>query len=155
MTRFLRMKKLSLLLSTLILISFTACSSPSFGGKEVKKEYFTNGQIRTEYIMDDDTEKNGLLKIYGYSGELTSTVRIQNGVKSGTETWYDDKKREIRRVPYVNGTIHGTMTELYENGETMVTIPFKYGTKDGVAYAYNKDGSVFKKVTYKNGKITN
>ena len=44
---------------------------------------------------------------------------------------------------------------LYENGETMVTIPFQYGTRHGVAYAYNKDGSVYKEVTYENGKITN
>ncbi len=149
------MKKLSLILATFLLLFFTACSSPSFGGKEVKKEYFTNGQIRTEFIMDDKTGKNGLLKKYGYNGELTSTVHILNGVKNGTETWYDVKQREIRKVPYVNGTIHGTMTELYENGDTMVTIPFKYGKKDGVAYAYNRDGSVFKKVTYRNGKITN
>jgi len=149
------MKKLSLSLATLLLLFLTACSSPSFGGKEVKKEYFTNGQIRTEFIMDDKTGKNGLLKKYGYNGELTSTVQIQNGVKNGTETWYDGKAREIRKVPYVNGTIHGIMTELYENGETMVTIPFKYGKKDGLAYAYNRDGSVFKKVMYKNGKIIN
>lgn len=149
------MKKLSLLLATLMLLSFTACSSPSFGGKKVKKEYFTNGQIRTEFIMDDDTEKNGLLKIYGYEGELTSTVPIKNSVKDGIETWYDSHKREIRRVPYVSGRIHGTMVELYPNGETMVTIPFQYGTKQGIAYAYNKDGSVYKKVTYRNGKMTN
>ena len=49
------MKKLSLLLSALILLSFTACSSPGFSEKKVKKEYFTNGDIRTEFIMDDDT----------------------------------------------------------------------------------------------------
>ena len=149
------MKKLSLLLSTLILLSFTACSSPSFGGEKVEKKYFTNGDIREEFIMDDDTGKNGVLKKYGYSGELTSMVHIKNAVKDGIEIWYDSKHREIRKVPYSNGIIHGTMTELYENGETMATIPFQYGTKQGIAYAYNKDGSVFKKVTYRNGRIIN
>lgn len=149
------MKKLSLLLFTLLLLTFTACSSPGLGGKEVKKEYFTNGQVRTEFIMDDDSGKNGTLKKYGYDGKLTSTVHIQNGVKNGLEIWYDGQGREIRKVPYNNGRIHGTMTELYPNGDTMVTIPFKYGTKDGIAFAYNKDGSIFKKVTYRNGKIVN
>lgn len=149
------MKKLSLLLFTLLLLTFTACSAPGLGGKEVKKEYFTNGQVRTEFIMDDDSGKNGTLKKYGYDGKLTSTVHIQNGVKNGLEIWYDGHGREIRKVPYNNGRIHGTMTELYPNGDTMVTIPFKYGTKDGIAFAYNKDGSIFKKVTYRNGKIVN
>ena len=149
------MKKLYLSLAALILLSFTACSSPGLSGKKVKKEYFTNGQIRTEFIMDDNTEKNGLFKRYGYDGKLTSKVYIRNGVKDGIETWYDNQNREIRKVPYINGRIHGTLTELYENGETMVTIPYQYGIRHGDAFAYNKDGSVHKKVTYQNGKIVN
>jgi antitoxin component YwqK of YwqJK toxin-antitoxin module len=149
------MKKLSLLLAILMLLSFTACSTPGFSAKKVKKEYFTNGQVRTEFIMDDDTEKNGLFKKYGYNGNLTSTVPIKNGVKDGIETWYDGQNREIRKVPYLNGSIHGTMTELYPNGDVMVTIPFQYGSKQGVAQTYNKDGSVNKRVLYRNGKITN
>ena len=149
------MKKLSLFLSILILLSLTGCDSPSLYGKKVKKEYFTGGQIRSEFIMDDDTEKNGLLKTYGYNGNITSTVTMRNGVKDGVQTWFDAKGRPIRKVPYINGRVHGVMTELYENGDTMVNIPFENGIKQGVAQSFNKDGSVHKQVIYKNGKIIN
>ncbi len=149
------MKQLSLVLSIFIFLSLTGCESPSLMGKEVKKEYFTGGKIRSEFIMDDDSGKNGLLKTYGYNGNVTSTVTMRNGVKDGFQTWFDEKGRPIRKVPYINGRIHGTQTELYENGDTMVTIPFQNGLRQGVAIAYNKDGTVHKQVLYKNGKISN
>ena len=149
------MKKLSLLLSTLILLSFTACSAPGFSGKEVKKEYFTNGSIRTEFIMDDDTGQNGLYKMYGYNGQVTSTVYKRNGVKNGIETWYDGHNRIIREIPYINGKKHGTMKELYPNGDIMVTIPYLHGSRNGLAQTYNKDGSINRKAMYRNGRIVN
>jgi len=149
------MKKLSLLLSTFLLLSFVGCSTPSLSGKKVKKEYFTGGQIRTEFIMDGDTEQNGLLKKYGYNGNVTSTVTIKNGVKNGTETWYDQKHRPVRRVPYINGRIHGTFTDLYANGEILATIEFENGIRNGIAKSFSKDGSVYRQVMYKNGKIVN
>ena len=149
------MKQLPLLLSIFLFLSLTGCDGPSFMGKKVKKEYFTGGQIRTEFIMDDDTEKNGLLKTYGYDGKVTSTVTMRNGVKDGIQIWFDEQGRPIRRAPYINGRIHGTLVELYENGDTMVSIPFDNGMKQGVATAYNKDGSIHKQVVYKNGRVTN
>jgi len=149
------MKQLTLLLSLFLFLSFSGCSTPSFSGKEVKKEYFTGGKIRSEFIMDDDTGRNGLLKNYGYNGNVTSTVTMRNGVKDGLQTWFDEKGRPIREVPYVNGRIHGVLTELYANGDTMVTLPFENGVKQGTAVAYKKDGSVHKRVVYEDGRIVN
>ena len=48
--------------------------------------------------MDDDTEQNGLLKRYGYNGNVTSTVTIHNGVKDGVETGFDDHGRVIWKL---------------------------------------------------------
>ena len=149
------MKKLSLLFSIFILISFTGCSSPSLSGEKVHKEYFTNGKVMSELIMDDDNPQNGIFKKYGYEGKVTSTVRLTNGVKNGVETWYDGKGREIRKIPYVNGSRHGIMKELYPNGNDMVSISYRYGKREGLAQTYNRDGSVNQQVMYKNGKIIN
>ena len=79
------MKKLSLLLASFMLFSLLGCSTPSLLRDKVKKEYFTGGQLRSEFIMSDDTEQNGLLKKYGYSGDLISTAEIRNGVNDGVE----------------------------------------------------------------------
>ena len=149
------MKSLSLLLSILILLSFTACSAPGFSSKKVKKEHFTNGQIRTEFIMDDDTEQNGVLKKYGYNGNLTSTVNIRNGVKDGHEIGYDEKKRILWKHSYINGRLHGQQYAYYPNGDVMYSYTFQNGIKNGVAQTYNKDGSVNKRAIYSNGKIRN
>ena len=149
------MKKISLLLLAFILLVFTGCSTPSLMGKKVKKEYFTGGQIRSEFIMDDDTGQNGLLKQYGYNGNVTSTVRIRNGVKDGIETGFDDKGRVIWKLNYVNGKQEGEQYAYYPNGDVMLSFTYVGGIKHGPAMTYNKDGSINKKVTYQNGRIIN
>ena len=149
------MKKLSLLLSTFLLLSFTGCSTPSLSGKKVKKEYFTGGQIRTEFIMDDNTEQNGLLKKYGYNGNVTSTVTIHNGVKDGVETGYDDHGRIIWKLTYINGKQEEQQYAYYPNGDVMVSYNYVGGLKHGPAMSYNKDGSINRKVIYRHGKIVN
>ena len=149
------MKQLSFLLSLFLLLSFTGCSTPGFSGKKVKKEYFTGGQIRTEFIMDDDTEQNGLLKKYGYNGNVTSTVPIHNGVKDGIETGFDDHGRVIWKLNYINGKQEGQQYAYYPNGDVMVSYTYANGRKHGLAQTYNKDGSVNKRVMYRHGKMSN
>ena len=149
------MKKISLLLSTLLLLSMMGCSTPSILGKKVKKEYFTGGQIRTEFIMDDDTEQNGLLKKYGYNGNVTSTVHIRNGVKDGLETGFDEKGRVIWKLTYMNGKQEGQQYAYYPNGDTMLSFTYASGQKHGPAMTYNRNGSINKKVMYQNGRIIN
>lgn len=154
------MRNIFLLLSSLLLFIFTACGQSTltpYGDKvvQVKKESFTGGDISSEFLMIDKTGRNGTMKKYGYEGKVTSISRIRNGVKDGIEILYDGKGRPMRRTPYVNGRIHGTYTELYPNGDTMVTIPFVHNIQEGEAYAYNKDGSIERTVMYSQGKIIN
>jgi antitoxin component YwqK of YwqJK toxin-antitoxin module len=150
------MKQLSLLFSIFILLSLSSCeSAPSLSGKKVKKEYFTGGKIRTEFIMDDNTEQNGLLKKYGYNGNVTSTVTIHNGVKDGIETGFDEKGRIIWKLNYINGKQHGQQYAYYPNGDVMVSYTYVNGLKHGTAQTYRQNGSVHKKVLYKNDKLAN
>lgn len=149
------MKNLSLLLSFFVLLLFTACDGPGLSGKTVKKEYFTGGKIRSEFIMDDKTGLNGLLKKYGYEGHVTSTSQIKNGVQDGLEIGYDSKGRVLWRQSYVNGRQEGIQKAYYPNGDLMITYTYRNGVKEGVAQTYRKDGSVDKKVFYRNGRIAN
>lgn len=149
------MKKLSLLLSTFVLLSLTACDGPSLSGKTVKKTYFTGGGLQTEFIMDDKTGQNGILKKYGYNGEVTSSVRITRGVKSGVETGYDEDGRVLWKLNYVNGRQEGIQSAYYPNGDIMVTYTYKNGVKHGVAQTYRRDGTIGEKVMYKNDRLSN
>jgi hypothetical protein len=78
---------------TVFALVLNNCSSPSFFGGKVQREYFTGGKIRSEFVMSDDTGKNGLLKKYGYDGRITSAAEIRDGMKNGIETWYDKEYR--------------------------------------------------------------
>ena len=149
------MKQLSLLLAAFVLLSLTACNGPSLSGKTVKKEYFTGGQLRSEFIMDDKSGQNGLLKQYNYDGKKLSSVRIRNGVKNGMENLYDPYGRVIRSDPYINGRINGTRKEFYPNGQVLASIPYRNGMRNGQAFLYNKDGSINKKVMFRNDKMVN
>jgi len=149
------MKHFSQLLLLVSLIFFTACESPTPFGKKVKKEYFTNGQIRSEFIMDDDTGQNGLLKQYGPEGELTSTVTIRNGVKHGVEKLYDKEGRVLKETPYYAGRKHGDEIGYFPSGNVWFSLPYRNGVLNGKAYIYRQDGSVLRKGIYKNGKLVN
>ncbi|MDQ7047772.1 MAG: hypothetical protein Q9M39_09280 [Sulfurovum sp.] len=147
------MKHLSLLLSFFVLLSFSACDGPSLSGKEVKKEYFTGGQLRSEFIMDDASKQNGTLKKYGHQGNITSISEIRNGVPHGAETGYDSKGRVLWEQHYVNGRQEGIQKAFYPNGDIMVTYTYRNGMKEGIAQTYRKDGKVDKSVVYRNGRM--
>ena len=149
------MKHLSLLLPIFVLLSFTACDGPSMSGGKVHKEYFKGGQLRSEFIMDDSTGQNGLFIEYNYDGKKLTSVRMKNGVKNGDEHIYDAKGRVMRSDPYVNGRIHGTRKDFYENGDVLASIPYRKGMRSGQAFVYNKDGSINKKVMFRNNKMVN
>lgn len=147
------MKPISLIILLFSLLLFTACKGPSLLGKSVKKEYFPNGQIRSEFIMSDKSGTNGILKLYGPEGELTSTVEILNGVKNGIEKLYDKKGRILKTTPYVNGKKHGFETGYFPNGDIWFKLPYKNGVLNGRAYMYRQDGTILREAIYREGKI--
>jgi antitoxin component YwqK of YwqJK toxin-antitoxin module len=155
------MTKFSYLLPLLLVFLFNGCNGTASGSLspekdvvDVKKEYYTGGMLRSEFFMYDKTGMNGLRKMYGYKGELTSKTEIRNGIKHGKETSYDDKGR-IRLVkPYSKGRLNGVATAYYDNGVPMMTITYLNGVKHGPATKYNRDGSVFEKKVFTHGRIT-
>jgi len=178
------MKKTSFFLSIFVLLFISACSKtnvpkpltsipnplphadisnipnplpsiPSIFGGNVKKEYFTGGKLRSEFIMSDKSGQNGLLKKYGYDGKLTSTVPIHKGVKHGIETLFDSHGRILKRTPYVNGRKEGTLEAYYPNGNVMAQITYVNNIRQGKAVKYNRDGSINQQVVFKDGYLAN
>lgn len=121
-------------------------------GKKVKKEYFANGQLRSEFIMTDSTGMNGIKKTYGLDGKLISVSPIRKGVRHGVEKWYDKNGRLLMTIPYVNGRKHGVQVIYYENGDPLIKQRFVRGAKNGETIVYKKDGSVAKRMLFKNDK---
>jgi antitoxin component YwqK of YwqJK toxin-antitoxin module len=140
-----------------VLLLLTGCNTPTplaSSGKS-KKEYFTGGKLRTEFILQDESGQNGTYKEYDYDGNLMSITPMQNGLPHGTATTYDPKGRIIAKTHYLNGQKEGKEEAYYPNGDVMISYTYRHGLKEGPAYSYNKDGSVNKKVIYANDKIIN
>ena len=149
------MKKLSLFLTIFALIFLNACQGPGLSGKKVQKEYYTGGQIRSEFIMDDNTGQNGTRKEYGYDGHVLAVTPIRNGVPHGVAIGYDTKGRVLSKVTYINGKKDGLYEAYYPNGDVMVSYTYKNGVKEGPAQTYNKDGSIHRRVIYSQDRIVN
>jgi len=152
------MKKLTFFLTFFLLLLLTACSTPDFSspfGKKVKKEYFTGGGLRSEFILSDDSGNTGLLKKYGYDGKLTSSAQMKNGVKHGVETYYDSHGRVLRKTIYNRNRRHGIAIVFYPNGDPLAKITFVNGVKHGRATKFNKDGTINQQVMFKNGRQIN
>jgi len=135
------------------LIFLNSCNIPSPSDKNIKKDYFTGGGIRSEFIMSDKKTKTGVLKKYGYKGKVTSMAHIRNGVRHGEEIGYDEEGRVLWRYFFVNGKEEGLQKAFYPNGDLMISYNYKNGIKDGEAQTFGKDGLVIKKVMYKKGSI--
>ncbi|MCF6206857.1 MAG: hypothetical protein L3J47_08230 [Sulfurovum sp.] len=148
-------KHFSFLLLFVSLILFSGCEGPSPLSGKVKKEYFTNGQIRSEFIMSDNTGKNGLLKKYGPDGKVTSTVPIRNGVKNGVEKLYDEEGRVLKTTPYYMGKKHGDEKGYFPSGDVWFVLPYRNGVLNGNAYIYRQDGTVVRKGIYRKGRLVN
>jgi antitoxin component YwqK of YwqJK toxin-antitoxin module len=145
-------KKTIMLAGIITMFLFTGCANGPTLGKKIDRSYYTGGQLRTEAIWDDPSKQNGIIKEYGFEGQLVSTVTVKNRVKNGYQILYDKKGRVIRKTPYVKGKIQGQEKSFYPNGDPMLIFEYKNGVKEGYAYAYYKNGKLYKKTYYKNGK---
>ncbi|CAA6814080.1 MAG: Unknown protein [uncultured Sulfurovum sp.] len=123
------------------------------GYRKTKKEYFTGGKIRQEFIMTDKSGRNGLIKKYGYDGRVTSMAQIHDGMKDGLEGLYDKNGRILRKTPYTQGKKDGVAKLFYPDGKTMMEVTYVHDIKHGLAVKYNADGSVNERVMFRNGNI--
>jgi antitoxin component YwqK of YwqJK toxin-antitoxin module len=140
--------------AALITLLINGCNTPTLlGGKQVKREYFPKGQLKSEFIMDDNTGKNGLLKEYGLEGELLSVTPIRNGIKNGVQKIYDKKGQVIMEIPYIDGKKEGKQKAYYENGRIWYVLPFKNNLLHGHAVMYDRAGNLIKEAHYINGKV--
>ena len=140
-------------ISLFFLLLLSGCKIPSPSDKNIKKDYFTGGGLRSELIMTNGNSQNGILKRYGFNEKLASVSTIKNGVRNGEEVGYDEQGRVLWRYFFVNGKQEGLQKAFYPNGDLMLSYTYKQGIRNGEAKTYQRDGAIIKKVMFKNGKI--
>lgn len=162
------MNKLFLFLLIGLLLLLNGCSKHVLSGKKVQTEYddpsgrvqnkyYLGGNIRSEFIMDDNTLQNGVRIEYGHDGRVLVRMHIKNGVPHGLTTRYYIGGQVLSNEYYKNGKKEGLCEVYYPNGypkgDLMASYTYKNGMKNGPAQTYNKDGSIYRSVIYKNNKI--
>jgi len=83
-----------------------------------------------EYFIYRDAQKQTLF----YKGTM------QNGLKTGTWTWYNLTGSLLREIQYMAGIQHGTHTSYYPNGQKSMVMTFNQGVKEGVIMRWYNNG---------------
>lgn len=109
----------------------------SNSGNIVLQEHYKNNKIY------------GDQKAYYENGKIKSIVKYKNGKVVGIID-YDKNGKILHEDHFKNGT--GTFKYFWENGNVSEIGRYKNWHKDGKWKRYNKDGSLDKVTTYKNGK---
>jgi hypothetical protein len=114
-------------ISLVVLLLVTALILPSFGSAETRKEYYPNGNLKSEMnIVNDKME--GLEKNYTENGQL----------------WLEKN--------YINGKAEGLAKYYYDNGQLRIEINYKNDKQEGLQKDYFMNGNLQYEANYKNGK---
>ena len=83
-----------------------------------EKEYYENGQLKSEIIYKDG-KKEGLYKTYHENSQLKSEITYKDGKEEGKSVVYDD---------YGKGLVH--IEEYFEEGYPVIEINYLYDDSD-------------------------
>ena len=98
-------------------------------GEDIKTVYYSCGEkVHYEITMKDGL-REGITKVYSYSGNLMFTSPYKKGRIEGIQKWY------------------------YPTGEIQREIPFKNDHPHGVELEYKKDGSIWRETLFCKGKV--
>lgn len=137
------MERVKIIISIVLLFSL-------FGCRDMRKEYYENGNLESEFEYKND-KLNGVGKTYYENGELKSQGQYIDGKKEGVFTFYFRKGKLKMKVNYINGKEEGVIKKYYKNGALNVEAEFKNGKQDGITKEYFESGKPKGLINYKNG----
>jgi antitoxin component YwqK of YwqJK toxin-antitoxin module len=121
------------------------------GCKEIKKEYYPNGNVRIELELENEVA-DGYFREYYNDGQLKIEGRYKNGLKEGIHSWYYSNGGLKQENELKDGVLHGFHKEYYNNGVLKKNGVFVNGIQDEEVTTYYPSGKLETKEFYKNGK---
>ena len=134
---------MKLLVGVILIVFFYGCT-------EVKKEYYENGNFKSELPLKGDVV-NGIAKYYYEDGALKKEVSYVNGVKSGLIKKYFHDGSLNWECFYENNKYNGLYKEYTSQGVLILESSLKMGEQDGLTKAYYPNGNIKSVSEYKNG----
>ena len=120
-----------LLISTIVpFLFFTSCNNKR-NGNILKKEYYPNGNLKTEITYSNDTLKNGSAISYYPNGLVWQKLNYRNGALDSIYIEYFENTKVKEQGMYSNGTPMGSFFYYYKNGALKA-----YNAKDYTGETY-------------------
>ncbi len=83
-------------------------------------------------------------------------IRWKHGVRDGDEEFTRDRpggeggeRYVYKRVPWVAGVMHGTLTTYHEDGRVQMETPYVRGKREGESKSYTPKGELLRSATYR------
>lgn len=126
--------------------------------KEQKKDSLWKYYHSTGYLIAEEFyrkgQKSGTAKVYFEDGDVLEETNWVNGKQDGVwKEYYLSTKKPKFSINYKDGLRQGETKFFYESGELRGTGFYKNSHRDGAWYYYGQDGSLLRKITYKDGDI--
>jgi antitoxin component YwqK of YwqJK toxin-antitoxin module len=142
------MNSKKIILLSLILI---ALSSTALFSAELKREYYKNGVLKSEW-HEIHGEKDGVKKDYYADGTLSKEVTYVRGKPEGLARDFNPKGQVSYEAYFKDGKKDGTVRTFYESGQIFSEEEYNAGILDGISKRYYTGGTVQYLNVFKNGQ---
>ena len=141
-------KPLTFILSLTFLFLF---NGSVYGDKEVKKQYWDNGKLKSESHYKD-RNLDGRKTEWYEDGEVKSVSYYDNNnLEAKREFW--DNSEVKSEYSFKDKKLDGIKREFWNNGELKSISNYKDGELDGEKTEWYEDGEVKSENLYDNGKL--
>ncbi len=123
-----------------------------FGCTDIRKEYYSNGQIKSE-IKYKDGIPSGSYIFYDKKKNISEKGTYLSGKRDGICIWYYENGNIDTKATFENDVENGLITHYFETGELQDSGFFINGIQEGIIYTYFKDGKIDREQEYKNGVL--
>ena len=141
-----KLKNISILLASIFIV-LAACNNGNHKKVIIKD---ASGYFREEYMVTNDSIKDGVYKKYYGNGVLWDSCYYVNDTLQGKRKIYDDNAVLEIIENYKNGVLDGEYLVLYPNGNIKQRQFFKNNVLTDTSYVYYKNGILKEKVCMKN-----
>lgn len=107
--------------------------------------YYENGQIDTKNEFDDDGKSMNHYVKYSSTGQLLTTIKVQDDQTVKTEQYWDNGNLKEEKLVDRLGHTTGNHKQYFRNGNLQSDELYVNGVKSGYSFYYYEDGTIIKK----------
>ncbi len=129
-----------------------ALGAPPAAAGEKIREYYPDGALKAEYVVDVQGRKNGLYREFHHDGKNKVRVIFKTDAMDGPyESWHPNGKPFIT-CRYQEGVAVGAWKEAREDGSLALSCSYKDGKLDGVWRRFDEAGRLQEECAYRAGR---